>query len=72
MTVSFNLAFKVGFVVSALDFLNTVFFKIRMRRKTELDKDGLRIVSEQTDREGMLYSVFDWTLRGILLLVSVF
>lgn len=72
ITKGFEFAFKVGFFVHAVDFLNTGIFDFVIRNRTFKEMQTRGMVLNFTVMLETTYLVLEWTFRGAVLLVSIF
>ena len=71
VTKGFEFAFKLGFYVIGVDFLNAAFleFYIRQRYMAEMQKYGF--ISSSTLTVQTVYAVMEWVFRAIWIFVSL-
>ena len=72
ITASFDIAFRIGFSVCVLDFLNTAFFEIYILKRKEYNVESDGEVSESTGKLSAVYDILKWSLRGFLILIAFF
>lgn len=71
ITKGFEFAFKLGFFVHAMDFLNNGAFDYYIRKSISRDIDRRGQVLNYTLFLETLYKVFEWVCRSLVLLVTI-
>ena len=70
-TKSIELAFRLGFGATVLDFLNSAIFEFYIRQKTHYEKNRLGHVTGQTEKLATYYAILEWVFRGMIVLISL-
>ena len=72
VTMSFDIAFRVGFCICALDLMITAFLEIYVLFMKYFDLNTQGYFSLKTERLILVYTIVKWLARTLLLLIAFF
>ena len=71
VTKGFEFAFKLGFIATVADFINSAFFEFYIRQRNHFEMQKLGYLTATTQTFETVYAVMEWVFRLLFILVCI-